>query len=301
MCVDFTDINKACPKYFYPLSEIDWKVKSLSGFQIKCFLDAYKGYHQIQMAEEDEEKTSLFTRKGVFCYQKMPFGLKNARATYQRLVDKVFSDEIGRNLEAYVDEMVIKSTSEEEMLKDIEETFDKFRLINKKLNIKKFSFGVEEGPFLEHLITRQGIWANPSKVKARTDLKPPKTLKDVQSLNGKLEVLSRFLSKGAKKSLPFFKGLKSCVDKKTIQWTADAKEALRKMKEFMKLTAPIKGEVLVMYYVALTENISAALLEEREERQVPIYFPIRVLQGAELNYPQLEKLILALVHAARRL
>ncbi|GJW08672.1 reverse transcriptase domain-containing protein [Tanacetum coccineum] len=112
MCVDFTDINKACPKDCYPLPEIDWKVESLSGFRLKCFLDVYKGYHQIQMVEGGEDNIAFFTGKGVFCYRKMPFSLKNARATYQRLVDKVFNDQIERNLEAYVDDMVIKSASE---------------------------------------------------------------------------------------------------------------------------------------------------------------------------------------------
>ncbi|GJS95538.1 reverse transcriptase domain-containing protein [Tanacetum coccineum] len=163
MCVDFTDINKACPKDCYPLPEIDWKVESLSRFWLKCFLDAYKGYHQIQMAKGDEDKTAFFAGEGVFCYQKIPFGLKNARATYHRLVDKVFHYQIGRNLEAYVDDMVIKSTSEEEMLADIKETFEKFQSINMKLNPKKCSFGIEEGPFLGHMITKQGIRANPSK------------------------------------------------------------------------------------------------------------------------------------------
>ncbi|GJR72996.1 reverse transcriptase domain-containing protein [Tanacetum coccineum] len=113
------------PKDCYPLPEIDSKVESLLGFRLKCFLDAYKGYHQIQMAEEDEDKTSFFTGEGVYCYRKMPFGLKNTRAKYQRLVDKVFNDQIGRNIEAYIDDMVIKSTSEEDMLKDIKETFQR--------------------------------------------------------------------------------------------------------------------------------------------------------------------------------
>ncbi|GJW31262.1 reverse transcriptase domain-containing protein [Tanacetum coccineum] len=173
--------NKACPKDYYPLPEIDWKVESLSGFQLKCFLDTYKGYHQIQMAEEDEDKTTFFTGKGLFCYREMAFDLKNAGATCQRLVDK--------------------------------------------LNPKKCSFGVEEGPFLGHLITKQGIRANLSKIKAVTDLESPRTLKDVQSHKGKLVALSRFLSKGAEKSLSFFQALKSCIDKKTIRWTTDAEEA----------------------------------------------------------------------------
>nr|GEY48404.1 reverse transcriptase domain-containing protein [Tanacetum cinerariifolium] len=138
-----------------------------------------------------------------------------------------------KNLKVYVDDMVIKSTSEEDMLRDIQETFDRFRLVNMKLNPKKCSFGVEEGLFLGHFITKQGIRANPSKVKAVTDLEPPRTLKEVQSLNGKLAALSRFLSKGAKKSLHFFKMLKTCTDKKTIRWTTYAEEAFQRMKELM--------------------------------------------------------------------
>ena len=164
MCVDFTNINKACPKDCYPLPEIDWKVESLTSYRFKCFLDAYKGYHQIQMAEEDEDKTAFYTSKGTFCYRKMPFGLKNAGAIYQRLIDKAFQHQIGRNLEAYVDDMVIKSRTEEVLLKDIQETFDTLRSIGMKLNPKKCSFGVEEGKFLGYYITDKGIKANPSKV-----------------------------------------------------------------------------------------------------------------------------------------
>ncbi|GJU41204.1 reverse transcriptase domain-containing protein [Tanacetum coccineum] len=278
MCVDFTDINKACPKDCYPLLEIDWKIESLAGFHLKCF-DAYKGYHQIQMTEGDEDKTSFFVGEGVFCYRKMPFGLKNAGATYQRLVDKVFNKQIRRNLKAYVDDMVIKSTSKEGMLSDIQETFERFRSINMKLNLKKCSFGVEEGPFLGHLITKQGIKANPMKIKAVTELEQPRALKDIQSLNGKLAALSYFLSKGAERSLPFFKFVQALPT----------------------LTTPRAWETLIMYLAASKESINAALFAKRSKEQLPIYFVSRVLQGAELNYPALEKLILALVHVARRI
>ncbi|GJS65528.1 reverse transcriptase domain-containing protein [Tanacetum coccineum] len=123
MCIDFKDLNKACPKDLYPLPEIDWKIESLMGFQYKCFLDAYKGYHQIQMTKKDEEKTAFHTEEGVFCYTKMPFGLKNAGATYQRLVDSAFKEQIGVNLKAYVDDMVIKSRTGQDIIKDIEQTF----------------------------------------------------------------------------------------------------------------------------------------------------------------------------------
>nr|GEU82467.1 reverse transcriptase domain-containing protein [Tanacetum cinerariifolium] len=148
MYVDFKDLNKACPKDGYTLSKIDWKVESLCGCPFKCFLDAYKGYHQIKMAKEDEEKTAFITSQGIFYYSKLSFGLKNARETYQRLVDKAFQKQIGRNLEVYVDNPIIKSCTEQEVIRDIEETFKTLREINMKLNPKKFTFRMREGTFL---------------------------------------------------------------------------------------------------------------------------------------------------------
>ncbi|GJU30915.1 reverse transcriptase domain-containing protein [Tanacetum coccineum] len=174
-----------------------------------------------------------------------------------------------------------------------------------KLNPKKCFFGVAEGPFLGHLIMKQWIKANPSKIKAVSDLPPPKTVKDIQNLNKKLAALSRFLPKGADKTFPFLKMLKSCTSGKIVQWTTEAEEAFQNMMEFIEalpmVTAPIKGETLVMYLAALEESISVMLLAKRGNKQVSVYFVSRTLQGAELEYPELEKLILALVYAARRL
>ncbi|GKA67593.1 reverse transcriptase domain-containing protein [Tanacetum coccineum] len=153
-----------------------------------------------------------------------------------------------------------------------------------KLNPKKCSFGVEEGPFLGHLITKQGIKANPSKVKAVTDLEQPKTPKEIQSLNGKLAVLTRFLSRGSERSLSFFKILKSCTDKKSIQWTQEAKKALQKMKKFMEilptLTVPMKGEALTMYLTASIESIGEHDIEFQErnntKKEVPKDFLVEL-------------------------
>ncbi|GJZ86751.1 reverse transcriptase domain-containing protein [Tanacetum coccineum] len=213
MCVDFTDLNKACPQDYYPLPEINWKVESLCGYPYKCFLDAYKGYHQIQMAEQDEEKTAFHTSHGVYCYTKMPFGLKNVGATYQRLVDKAFDRQIGQNLEIYVDDLVIKSHTETELLQDIEETFRTLRKINMKLNPKKCTFGATEGMFLGYMISPEGIKPCLDKTEAVLQLPSAQTIKEVQSLNGKLASLNRFLSKSVEKSLPLFKTLKKCIKK----------------------------------------------------------------------------------------
>nr|GEW03178.1 reverse transcriptase domain-containing protein [Tanacetum cinerariifolium] len=197
---DFKDLKKACPKDGYPLPEIDWKVESLCEFPFKCFLDAYKGYHQIKMAKEDKEKTTFITSKGIFCYSKIPFGLRNAGATYQRLVDKAFHKQIGRNLEVYVEHLVIKIRTEDRIIKDIEETFKTLREINMKLNQKKL--------YLRARRSTKGIKVCPDKVDAILSLPSLKCLKDVQKLNGKMASLNRFLAKSAEKSLPFFKTLK---------------------------------------------------------------------------------------------
>nr|GFC90291.1 reverse transcriptase domain-containing protein [Tanacetum cinerariifolium] len=179
MCVDFTDLNKACPQNCYPLPEIDWKVESLCGYPFKCFLYAYKGYHQIQMAAADEEKTAFHTGQGVYCDTKMPFGPKNDGATYQRLMDKAFENQMGRNIEVYVDDFVIKSHTEAEMVRDIAETFQTLRKINMKLNPKKILFGLAKGVFLGYVITPEGIKPCPDKTTAVLQLPSPQTIKEV--------------------------------------------------------------------------------------------------------------------------
>ncbi|GJS47076.1 reverse transcriptase domain-containing protein [Tanacetum coccineum] len=305
MCVDFKDLNKACPQDGYPLPEIDWKVESLCGYPFKCFLDAYKGYHQIKMAKEDEEKTAFITNQGIFCYLKMSFGLKNVKATYQRLVDKAFQRQIGRNLEVYVDDLVIKSRMEEEIICDIAETFKTLQQINMKLNPKKCTFGMQEGMFLGYKVNTDGLKVCPEKAEAVLSLPSPRCLKDVQKLNGKLASLNRFLSKSAEKSLPFFKTLKKCTKKSDFQWTQEAEAAFKQMKkliaELPMLTAPKENEELIIYLVPAKEAINAVLMTEREGKQIPVYFVSRALRGPEINYNLMEKLMLALLSASRRL
>ncbi|XP_027155637.1 uncharacterized protein LOC113756010 [Coffea eugenioides] len=142
MCMDFTDFNKACPKDCYILPRIDQLLDSTSGYEIFCFLDAFKGYHQIALDEEDQEKTSFIIEKGTYCYVTMPFGLKNAGATYQRLVNKLFKDQIGRNMEVYVDDMLVKSRTQEQFIADLREIFDVLRSSRMRLNPKKCTFRV---------------------------------------------------------------------------------------------------------------------------------------------------------------
>ena len=127
ICVDFTNLNKACPKDSFPFPRIDQLVDSTAGHKLLTFMDAFSGYNQIKMAEEDQEKTAFITSQGLYCYKVMPFGLKNAGATYQRLVNKMFSRQIGRNMEVYMDDMLVKSKEKPTHLDDLKEMFATLR------------------------------------------------------------------------------------------------------------------------------------------------------------------------------
>ena len=153
MCVDFTDLNKTCPKDSYPLPLINQLVDSTADHQLLRFIDAFSRYNQIKMDEADQEKTSFITSQGLFCYKVMLFGLKNAGATYQRLVNHMFHPQIGRNVKVYVDDMLVKSLDKEKHLDDLQETFDTLRRYNMKLNPSKYAFGILLGKFLGFMVS----------------------------------------------------------------------------------------------------------------------------------------------------
>jgi hypothetical protein len=148
MCVDFTDLNKACPKDSFPLPLIDLLVDSTAGHELLSFMDAFSGYNQIYMEEADQEKTAFITDRGLYCYKMMPFGLKNAGATYQRLVNRMFQNQIARNVEVYVDDLLVKSIRATRHIEDLRETFQTLREYNMKLNPTKCAFRVSSGKFL---------------------------------------------------------------------------------------------------------------------------------------------------------
>ena len=146
----------------------------------------------------------------------MPFGLKKSGATYQRLINKMFAQQIGRNVQVYVDNMLVKSRREEDHLEDLWETFDTLRSYNMKLNLGKCAFEVTAGKFLGFMVSQRGIEANLDKIRAIMEMAPPRNVKEVQSLNEKIAALNRFVSRVTDKCLPFFYTLK-----KYFEWTAE--------------------------------------------------------------------------------
>ena len=141
LCIDFTDLNKACPKDPFPLPRIDQTVDSTSGCDLLSFLDAYSGYHQIFTSKEDGEKTLYITPCGTYCFVRMPFRLKSVRSTFARAVQIGLEPQLHRNIEAYMDDIVVKTKDKATLIQDLEEKFANLCKINLKLNPEKCEIG----------------------------------------------------------------------------------------------------------------------------------------------------------------
>jgi hypothetical protein len=201
------------------------------------FLDASQGFYQIPMALEDQRKTAFVTEGGVYHFLVMPFGLKNAGATYQRLVNRMFCNELGKTMEAYVDDMLVKSIKSNDHIDDLSRCFDILRVYGMKLNPMKCTFGVRGGKFLGFMVNERGIEANPDKIKAILEMPQPRSVNDVQKLVGKLIALNRFISRSAERNLPFFKLFrKGATSDKAFEWTPECHQAFEDIKKY--LTTP---------------------------------------------------------------
>ena len=199
ICIDFTDINKTCPKDSFPLPMIDLIVDATAGHELLSFMDVFSGYNQISMDPDDQENTSFVIAQGTYCYPVMPFELKNAGATYQRLVNRMFQKQIGTTMEVYIDDMLVKSTTAELHIAHLSEGFQILRNYNMKLNPAKCAFGVSAGKFLGFIVNHRGIEANLEKIKAVLDMPSPSGIKEVQRLIGRIAALSRFVSRASDK------------------------------------------------------------------------------------------------------
>ncbi|KAM1041861.1 hypothetical protein ACFX2I_030941 [Malus domestica] len=303
MCVDYTDLNKGCPKDSFPLPLIDRLIDSTAGCELLSFMDAYSGYNQILMNPSDQEHTAFTTDRGLYCYKVMPFGLKNAGATYQRLVNSMFAEQIGKSMEVYVDDMLVKSKHADQHITNLYETFTILKRYRMRLNPNKCAFGVGSGKFLGFMISQRGIEANPEKIKAILDMKEPVTSKDIQSLTGKVAALTRFISKATDKCAPFFKALKG--SRKYITWTDECAGAFKNLKEYMSkaplLSKPEVGDILIIYLSVSASAVSSVLIRKDGNIERPVYYASKALQDAETRYSNIEKLALALVMSARKL
>jgi hypothetical protein len=205
MCIDYTSLNMTCPKDPFPLPRIDQIMNSASGYDLLCFLDAYSGFHQIPMSREDEEHIVFITVDVLFCYVSMPYGLKNVFPTFMCAMHKTFRDLIRDLIEVYVDDINVKIKSHSCLLDNLAIDFDRLRSTRTMLNPDKCVFGVSVGKLPSFLVSHRGIEANPEKIKAIEEMRPPSHIKDVQKLMGCLAMLTQFICRLAERALSFFK------------------------------------------------------------------------------------------------
>ncbi|GKV01994.1 hypothetical protein SLEP1_g14488 [Rubroshorea leprosula] len=249
MCSDFINLNEACLKDPHPLPNVEKLVERAAGHERMSFLDANSGYHQVQLLLDDQEKTAFYASDAIYCYVMI-------------------------NIEVYVDDMIVTSKRADDHIDDLNETFQNLRRAQMKLNPLKCTFAVESGKFIGYVVCKKGIEVNPKKVQAIQQMEPPKTIKDVQRLTGRVAALHRFIARSVERCLPFFKALQ---EPKNFQWTAECQQAFDELKQYL---------------------VSAPLLSKLVEGE-SLYLYLGVTE--EANYPLAEKAAFALVYMARKL
>ncbi|GKV41996.1 hypothetical protein SLEP1_g49458 [Rubroshorea leprosula] len=307
MCINYTNLNQACPKDCYPIPNIDKLVEAASGNERLSLLDAYYGYHLVPMAPEDEEKTSFYAGDEIYYYVMMPFGLKNVSATYQKMVTIVFRAQLGRNLEIYVDDIVVKSLKAEDHLTDLEETFNNLKKNRMRLNPAKCIFGVELGKFLSFMVSKRGIKVNPEKIKAVAEMEPSKSPHLLIKANdGEIlylylcisdEAISSVLVREEEKQHKQVYYTSSVLHGAKIRYSIAEKAALavvtsaRKLRPYFQ-SHPIianDGEILYLYLCISDEAISSVLVREegkQHKQETETIFPITPNHSSHGSAPQ---------------
>jgi ribonuclease HI len=303
VCVDFRDLNRACPKDDFPLPITEMVVDATTGFDALSFMDGSSGYNQIKMDPVDAFDTAFRTPKGNFYYTVMPFGLKNAGATYQRAMTYILGDLIHHSVECYVDDMVVKTRDRRNHRDDLQVVFERLRQHQLKMNPLKCAFAVRSGVFLGFIVRVRGIEIEPKKITAIMSMPPPQELKELKSLQGHLAYIRRFISNLSGRIQPFSKLMKKGAP---FVWDKECQNCFDSIKRYLLnppvLAAPVKGRPLILYIAVQPYSLGALLAQHNDEgKEVACYYLSRTMVGAEHNYSPIEKLCLALIFALKKL
>ncbi|CAN6586637.1 unnamed protein product [Malus baccata var. baccata] len=278
-CVDYRNINGATPKDEYPMPMADLSIDAVAKNKVLSFMDGNTGYNQIKMAPEDIHKTAFRCpgHMGAYEYLVKPFGLKNAGATYQRAMNAIFHDLIGHNMEVYIDDIVVKSKTEEQHLIDLTQALTRMRVHKLKMNPKKCAFGVRAGNFLGFLVHQRGVELDKNKARAIMESSSPTNKVQLQRLLGKINFLRRFIANLAGKIQPLTPLLK-LKDKENFEWGPPHQEAFD------------------------DKSIGSLLAQNNEGgKEQAVYYLSRILTEVETRYSPVERLCLALYFTTNKL
>ena len=301
MCVDYRKPNSATRKDHFPLPFIDQMLERLAGRAYYCFLDGYSGYNQIPIAPEDQEKTTFTCPFGTFAYRRMPFGLCNAPATFQRCMMSIFSGLVEQIVEVFMDDFSVFGDSFDQCLQNLSLVLQRCQETNLVLNWGKCHFMVKQGIVLGHLVSSKGIEVDKAKIDVIAKLPPPTTVKSVRSFLGHAGFYRRFIKDFSKISRPLCNLL---VKDAAFDFDADCLEAFNKLKTLLTsapiIAAPDWSLPFELMCDASDYAIGAVLGQRKDKLPHVIYYASRTLNDAQLNYATTEKELLAVVFALEK-
>ncbi|KAL3609128.1 hypothetical protein D5086_000148 [Populus alba] len=298
MCIDYRKLNSMTRKDHFPLPFMDQILERVAGHEFYCFLDGYSGYNQIEIALEDQEKTTFTCPFGTFAYRRMPFGLCNAPATFQRCMLSIFSDMVERFLEIFMDDFSFFGDSFDDCLTNLEKVLSRCEEKNLVLNWKKCHFMVTNGIVLGHIVSSKGIEVDKSKIELIANLPTPKSVKDVRSFLGHDGFYRRFIKDFSVISKP----LSNLLTKDNIfEWTEHCEEAFVKLKNFLTSAPVIQPPDWSLPFEIMCDAsdyvVGAVLGQSKDKKPYVIYYTSKTLNSAQMNYTTTEKELLAVVFA----
>ena len=298
MCIDYRKLNKATRKDHFPLPFIDQMLERLAKHSHFCYLDGYSGFHQIPIHPQDQEKTTFTCPYGTFAYRRMPFGLCNAPATFQRCMTAIFSDLIENIMEIFMDDFSVYGTSFDNCLKNLSKVLQRCHDMNLVLNWEKCHFMVNEGIVLGHLISKKGIEVDKAKIEVIEKLPPPTSVKEVRSFLGHAGFYRRFIKDFSKITKPLTNLL---IKDATFDFNQECLDAFCRLKKTL-ISAPIiqapDWSLPFELMCDASDHAVGAVLGQRKDKKLHvIYYASKTLDEAQQNYATTEKELLAIVFA----
>ena len=297
VCIDYRRLNEVTRKDHFPLPFMDQLLERISGYPFYCFLDGYSGYFQIEIAAEDQEKTTFTCPFGTYAYRRMPLGLCNAPATFQRCMLSIFSDLVEHIMEVYMDDITVYGENFEECLVNLETILHRCIEENLVLNWEKCHFMVSQGIVLGHIISEKGIEVDKAKVDLISKLPPPTNVKTVRQFLGHAGFYMRFISDFSKIAKPLYKLLEKDA---TFEWDSECQQRFEELKAYLTNAPIVRAPNWQFPFEVMCDvsdlAVGAVLRQREEEKSYVVYYASKTLNEAQRNYTTTEKELLTVVY-----